>query len=115
MITMLQSYPAGEFTKAGESTKPIIKNDLSVSAKANLEPVAKLDIPVNNSDLHFKTNTKIEHEIEEAKRIAREAKQTVIDRLSSVPTLHDEEIKRKIDIKQLSDQVYQLLDRKINY
>ncbi|KAB2944600.1 MAG: hypothetical protein OIN84_03910 [Candidatus Methanoperedens sp.] len=113
MITMLQSYPAGEFTKAGESTKPIIKNDLSVSAKANLEPVAKLDIPVNNSDLHFKTNTKIEHEIEEAKRIAREAKQTVIDRLSSVPTLHDEEIKRKIDIKQLSDQVYQLLDRKI--
>ncbi len=68
---------------------------------------------MNNSDLHFKTNTKIEHEIEEVKRIAREAKQTVIDRLSSVHTLHDEEIKRKIDIKQLSDRVYQLLDRKI--
>ncbi|NJD51982.1 MAG: hypothetical protein FIB07_03855 [Candidatus Methanoperedens sp.] len=125
MVTMLQISPpgdftkaggftkAGDFTKSGVSAKSIIKTNLPLSAKANPEPVAKPGIPVNDSDLHFKTNKNIKYEIEEIKRIALEAKQTVTDRLNSVHTLHDEEIKRKIDIKQLSDQVYQLLDRKI--
>ncbi len=78
-----------------------------------LEPVMKSDTSTENHDLHFKTDRMIEEEIETIKKIAQEAKQTVIENVKNIQTSHDEEMNRKININQLSDRVYRLLDRKI--
>jgi len=75
--------------------------------------IIKSDTTTENQDLHFKTNRKIEEEIENVKRIAYETKQTVIESVKNIQTSHEEEMNRKININQLSDQVYRLLDRKI--
>ncbi len=75
--------------------------------------IIKSDTTTENHDLHFKTNRKIEEEIENVKRIAYEAKQTMIESVKNIQTSHEEEMNRKININQLSDQVYRLLDRKI--
>ncbi|MDD1745714.1 MAG: hypothetical protein LUQ20_07915 [Candidatus Methanoperedens sp.] len=75
--------------------------------------IIKSDTTTENHDLHFKTNRKIEEEIENVKRIAYEAKQTVIESVKNIQTSHVGEMNRKININQLSDQVYRLLDRKI--
>jgi hypothetical protein len=75
--------------------------------------IIKSDTTTENQDLHFKTNRKIEEEIENVKRIAYEAKQTMIESVKNIQTSHEEEMNRKININQLSDQVYRLLDRKI--
>ncbi len=79
----------------------------------NLEPIITSDTTTENHDLHFKINRKIEEEIENVKRIAYEAKQTMIESVKNIQTSHEEEMNRKININQLSDQVYRLLDRKI--
>jgi hypothetical protein len=79
----------------------LIKSDTSTEAS------------IENHDLQFKTNVKIEEEMENIKRIALEAKQTVIESVKNIQTSHEKEMNRKININQLSDQVYRLLDRKI--
>jgi mevalonate kinase len=97
--------------------KPVIKDDTRGQTSVNLEHLIKSDrsteASTENHDLHFKTNRKIEEEIENVKRIAHEAKQTVIESVKNIQTSHEEEMNRKININQLSDQVYRLLDRKI--
>ncbi len=97
--------------------KPVLKDDTRGQTSVNLEHLIKSDrsteASTENHDLQFKTNRKIEEEIENVKRIAYEAKQTVIESVKNIQTSHEEEMNRKININQLSDQVYRLLDRKI--
>jgi hypothetical protein len=97
--------------------KPVLNDDTQGQTSVNLEHLIKSDTSteesIENHDLHFKTNRKIEEEIENVKRIAYEAKQTVIESVKKIQISHEEEMNRKININQLSDQVYRLLDRKI--
>lgn len=97
--------------------KPVLKDDTQGQTSVNLEHLIKSDTSTEasteNHDLQFKTNRKIQEEIENVKRIAQEAKQTVIESVKNIQTSHEEEMNRKININQLSDQVYRLLDRKI--
>ena len=97
--------------------KSVFKDDIQGQNSVNLEHLIKSDTSTEasteNHDLQFKTNRNIEEEIENVKRIAHEAKQTVIESVKNIQTSHEEEMNRKININQLSDQVYRLLDRKI--
>lgn len=97
--------------------RPVLKDDIKGQTGVNLEHLIKPDrsteASIENHNLQFKTNIKIEEEMENIKRIAQEAKQTVIESVKNIQTSHEEEMNRKININQLSDQVYRLLDRKI--
>lgn len=97
--------------------KPVLKDDIHGLTGVNLEHLIKSDktaeTSIENHELQFKTNVKIEEEMENIKRIAQEAKQTVIESVKNIQISHEEEMNRKMNINQLSDQVYRLLDRKI--
>jgi hypothetical protein len=97
--------------------RPVLKDEIKGQTGVNLEHLIKPDrsteASIENHNLQFKTNIKIEEEMENIKRIAQEAKQTVIESVKIIQTSHEEEMNRKINISQLSDQVYRLLDRKI--
>jgi len=120
--TTIKHYPEKDYHMALSFIMPSIiktmyKDDIKGQTSVNLEHLIKSDTSteasIENHDLQFKTNVKIEEEMENIKRIALEAKQTVIESVKNIQTSHEEEMNRKININQLSDQVYRLLDRKI--
>jgi len=97
--------------------KPVLKDDTRGQPSLDLEHLIKSDrsteASTENQDLHFRTNRKIEEEIENVKRIANEAKQSVIGSLKNIQTSHEEEMNRKSILTSFLIRFYRLLDRKI--
>lgn len=93
---------------------PLIQPAYNVyeSARDHVAPTRRRQVfEASKQDLSLRTQRKIEQEVKELKKIVIEAQQAVSD-TSSNPS-RDMVRNPQIDIQDLSDQVYQLLDRKI--
>lgn len=88
------------------SDKPLNTGQFSV-------PLPKRHLLKETDSFYFQENRKIEQAIEQIKKIAEEAKETVIK--NSVPGYSSEkkDINRQIDINHISDQVYKMIDHKL--
>ncbi len=64
-------------------------------------------------NLYFHNQPKIEQEFKEIKKIVAETKEAVPERFSTTRSPMDIDIKRHLDLSRLTDQVYQMLERKI--
>ena len=70
-------------------------------------------LPADGTSLIFSSQQTIEQKIEQIKKIAFDTKKDVADKyISSHPPL-DKEIQKHIDLNSISEQVYQLIERKI--
>ncbi|MCX9010211.1 MAG: hypothetical protein OIN66_03715 [Candidatus Methanoperedens sp.] len=92
--------------------KPFIKPDTQGYGTISLAPLKKQDTMKDNDHLYFQNNQKIEQAIEQVKKVAEEARQTAVDSISAHSS-EEKDMRHKVDINRLSDEVYQLIDRRI--
>lgn len=94
------------------SIKSVIRQDHDNDRYSNniFKPYQKRYALNENKNLYFTNHRKIEQAIEVVKKIAEEAKDTVT---KTIPESGDEIMYNQINIHHISEQVYQLIDRKL--
>jgi len=70
-------------------------------------------LPVDGTTLIFSSQQAIEQKVEEIKKIALDTKKEVVEKSISTHPPLDKEIQKHIDLNRISEQVYQLIERKI--
>ena len=67
----------------------------------------------DSTSLIFSSQQTIEQKVEQIKKIASDVKKDVADKSISLHPPLDKEIQKHIDLNRISEQVYQLIERKI--
>ena len=96
--------------------KPLIKHyhyNFGSNAVNSIAAHGKTSFEAGNEDFYFNNQPKIEQEFKEIKKIVAETKEAVAERFSTTRSPVDIDIKRHLDMGRLTDQVYQMLERKI--
>jgi hypothetical protein len=93
----------------GRSFKPDFRNGPDA---VRSKEIKQNNIFKDHDNFFFKNNQKIEQKIEQVKKIAEEVKNTVTQKSISVQS-SENVVDRQIDIKRISDQVYQMIDHRI--
>ena len=96
--------------------KPLIKHyhyNFGSNAANSLAAHRRTLFKAESEDLYFYHQNKIDQEIKEIKKIVVETKDAVKEKSLSSYSPMDIEIKRHLDLSRLTDQVYQMLERKI--
>lgn len=83
-------------------------NDVSI-----ILPKKRNTLQVNNENLVFHDPWDIEYNVDKIKKIVVETKKEVADKTTSAHSQMDMDLKQHLDINDISEQVYQLIDRKI--
>lgn len=96
--------------------KPLIKHyhyNFALDGTNSITPHRRTPFKAESEDIYFYHQTKIDQEIKEIKKIVVETKDAVKEKSLSSYSPMDIEIKRHLDLSRLTDQVYQMLERKI--
>ena len=70
-------------------------------------------LPADGTNLIFSSQQTIEQKVEQIKKIALDTKKEVVEKSISIYPPLDKEIQKHIDLNSISEQVYQLIERKI--
>ena len=96
--------------------KPLMKHyhyHFGSNAANSITPHTRTPFKAESEDIYFYHQTKIDQEIKEIKKIVVETKDAVKEKSLSSYSPMDIEIRQHLDLSCLTDQVYQMLERKI--
>ncbi|MFZ3167947.1 MAG: hypothetical protein WA130_10065 [Candidatus Methanoperedens sp.] len=95
--------------------KPIIRQDNFKygSSAASFIPVQRKDVLTDNDNFYFQNHRKVEQAIEQIKKIVEENRKGLVQRSMPSQPLQDADPRRQIDINQISDQVYRMIDLRL--
>ncbi len=116
-VRFLQNKSSNEtFQNWTTVNKPLIKHyhyNFGSNAANSLAAQRKTTFEAGNEDFYFNKAQTMSQEVEELRKIIVETKDAVKEKSLSSYSPMDIEIKRHLDLSRLTDQVYQMLERKI--